>query len=54
MKTPFRQILAVGAMLLGVLIVSAACGPAAEPTPTEMAPTATMAEESPQRGNHLR
>lgn len=50
MKTPFRQILAVGAMLLGVLIVSAACGPAAEPTPTEMAPTATMAEESPTTG----
>jgi mono/diheme cytochrome c family protein len=49
-KKPFKNTWVLGAMLLGTLVVATACGPVTEPTPSEMAPTATTAEASPTAG----
>lgn len=46
-KRPFTYSSVFTTMLLGFLIVVVACGPAAEPSPTEIGPTATIAEGSP-------
>lgn len=45
-----KSIVVLSLTLLAALLLASACGPALEPTPTEMQPTVTVAHESPTAG----